>query len=324
MTALAPGRSGARTRVVVSVPGGIGNLGPGLDVLGCAVAGLRDEVTAEWCDAPGVSLLDAGHPELPSDPARHTSAIAASAVLDEMYRRGVRLPAPGIALTVRKALPLSGGQGGSAASAVAGAVAADALCGSVLDRTSLLSCCLLAEERVAGRHLDNIAPSLLGGIVLVRSVDPIDVVSLPIPDGLRIVLAHPAQRLRTSDARGVLPSTIPRSVALHQMAQVGAIVAACHANDLALLGRAIDDRIAEPARAPLLPGFLAAKEAAMTAGALGASISGAGPTAFALVAGDEVAERVATAMREAYAGAGVESTTRVTHVDPNGAVVKTA
>ena len=324
MTALAPGRSDARTRVVVSVPGGIGNLGPGLDVLGCAVAGLRDEVTAEWCDAPGVSLLDAGHPELPSDPARHTSAIAASAVLDEMYRRGVRLPAPGIALTVRKALPLSGGQGGSAASAVAGAVAADALCGSVLDRTSLLSCCLLAEERVAGRHLDNIAPSLLGGIVLVRSVDPIDVVSLPIPDGLRIVLAHPAQRLRTSDARGVLPSTIPRSVALHQMAQVGAIVAACHANDLALLGRAIDDRIAEPARAPLLPGFLAAKEAAMTAGALGASISGAGPTAFALVAGDEVAERVATAMREAYAGAGVESTTRVTHVDPNGAVVKTA
>jgi homoserine kinase len=293
-------------------------------VLGCAVAGLRDEVTAEWCDAPGVSLLDAGHPELPSDPARHTSAIAASAVLDEMRRRGARLPAPGIALTVRKALPLSGGQGGSAASAVAGAVAADALCGSVLDRTSLLACCLLAEERVAGRHLDNIAPSLLGGIVLVRSVDPIDVVSLPIPDGLRIVLAHPAQRLRTSDARGVLPSTIPRSVALHQMAQVGAIVAACHANDLALLGRSIDDRIAEPARAPLLPGFLAAKEAAMTAGALGASISGAGPTAFALVAGDEVAERVATAMRDAYAGAGVESTTRVTHVDPNGAVVKTA
>ena len=324
MTALAPGRTDARTRVVVSVPGGIGNLGPGLDVLGCAVAGLRDEVTAEWCDTPGVTLLDAGHPELPSDPARHTSAIAASAVLDEMSRRGARLPAHGIALAVRKALPLSGGRGGSAASAVAGAVAADALCGSTLDQTSLLSCCLLAEERVAGRHLDNIAPSLLGGIVLVRSVDPIDVVSLPIPDGLRIVLAHPAQRLRTSDARGVLPGTIPRLVALHQMAQVGAIVAACYANDLALLGRSIDDRIAEPARAPLLPGFLAAKEAAMTTGALGASISGAGPTAFALVAGEEVAERVATAMRDAYARAGVDSSTRVTHVDPNGAVVKTA
>jgi homoserine kinase len=324
VTALAPGRTDARTRVVVSVPGGIGNLGPGLDVLGCAVAGLRDEVTAEWCDRPGVSLLEPGHPELPTDPTRHTSAIAASAVLDVARQRGAQLPAAGIALSVRKALPLSGGQGGSAASAVAGAVAADALCGSLLDQTSLLLCCLRAEEAVAGRHLDNIAPSLLGGIVLVRSVDPVDVVRLPTPDGLRIVLAHPAQRLRTSDARGVLPATVPRSVALHQIAQVGAIVAACYMNDLSLLGRSIDDRIAEPARAPLLPGFLAAKESAMTAGALGASISGAGPTAFALVAGDEVAERVATAMREAYARAGVESSTRITHVDPNGAVVTTA
>jgi homoserine kinase len=324
VTTLAPGPSGARTRVVVSAPGGIGNLGPGLDVLGCAVAGLRDEVMAEWCDTPGVTLLDAGHPELPADPARHTSAIAASAALDVAVRVGAHLPAAGIALTVRKVLPLSGGQGGSAASAVAGAVAADALCGSVLDQTSLLSCCLRAEETVAGRHLDNIAPSLLGGIVLVRSVDPIDVVRLPIPDGLRIVLVHPAQRLRTSDARGVLPESLPRALVVHQMAQVAAIVAACYTSDLALLGRAIDDRIAEPARAPLLPGCLDAKEAAMTAGALGASISGAGPTAFALVAGDEAAERVATAMREAYASAGVESSTRVTYVDLNGAVVKAA
>ena len=324
MTALAPGRSGALTRVVVSVPGGIGNLGPGLDVLGCAVAGLYDEVTTEWCDAPGVTLLDAGHPELPNDPARHTSAIAAAAVLEAAQGRGVRPNAPGIALRVRKGLPLSGGQGGSAASAVAGAVAADALLGNPLDRAALLLCCLAAEETVAGRHLDNIAPSLLGGIVLVRSIDPIDVVRLPIPDGLHVVLAHPSQRLRTSEARGVLPSSISRATAVHQMAQVAAIVAACHANDLALLGRAIDDQIAEPARAPLLPGFTAAKRAAMTAGALGASISGAGPTAFALVADETVGQRVATAMREAYESAGVECSARVTHVDPNGAVVRTA
>jgi homoserine kinase len=324
MTALAPGRAGAMTRVVVSVPGGIGNLGPGLDVLGCAVAGLRDEVSAEWSDAPGVTLLDPGHPDLPIDPARHTSAIAASAVLAAARRRGASVSAPGIALRVRKQLPLSGGQGGSAASAVAGAVAANAMLGAPLDQTALLECCLLAEETVAGRHLDNIAPSLLGGIVLVRSVAPIDVVRLPIPDGLRVVLAHPAQRLRTSEARGMLPGSLPRAVALHQMAQVAAIVAACYANDLALLGRSIDDRIAEPARAPMLPGFLAAKAAAMTAGALGASISGAGPTAFALVAGEEAAARVAAAMREAYERAGLECSARVTHVDPNGAVVKTA
>jgi homoserine kinase len=312
------------THVVVSVPGGIGNIGPGLDVLGCAIAGLRDEVTAEWSDAAGVTLLDAGHPHLPKNPTRHTSAIAAAAVLDEARRRGVVPARAGIALTVRKQLPLSGGQGGSAASAVAGAVAADALLGSALDTTALMHCCLAAEETVAGRHLDNIAPSLLGGIVLVRSLDPIDVVRLPIPDGLCVVLAHPAQRLRTSEARGVLPTSISRGDVVHQLAQVGAIVAACYSNDLALLGRAIDDRIAEPARAPLLPGFVEAKRVAMEAGALGASISGAGPTAFALVAGAETGERVAAAMREAYRSAGVDCTTRVTHVDPNGAVVRTA
>jgi homoserine kinase len=310
-SAAASQRGSVATRVVVSVPGGIGNLGPGLDVLGCAVAGLRDEVTVEWSDSPGITLLDPGHPELPREPERHTSAIAAAAVLEMAHRAGVALPAPGIALSVRKELPLSGGQGGSAASAVAGAVAANALLGAGLDERAIFLCCLAAEETVAGRHLDNIAPSLLGGIVLVRSLDPIDVVRLPIPVGLRVVMAHPSQRLRTSEARGVLPASLPRAVALHQMAQVAAIVAACYSNDLALLGRSIDDRIAEPARAPLLPGFLAAKQAAMTAGALGASISGAGPTAFALVDG-------------AYAAAGVECVTRVTQVDLNGAVVRTA
>ena len=318
-------RGGATVmRAVASVPGGIGNIGPGLDVLGCAIAGLRDEVTAEWSDTPGVTLLDAGHPELPHEPERHTSAIAANAVLDLARRNGLKLGGAGIALSVRKQLPLSGGQGGSAASAVAGAVAADALLGAALDETSLLLCSLAAEETVAGRHLDNIAPSLLGGIVLIRSLDPIDVVRLPIPVGLRVVLAHPSQRLKTSDARGVLPSSITRGITLHQMAQVGAMVAACYSNDLALLGRSIDDRIAEPARAALLPGFVAAKHAAMTAGALGASISGAGPTAFALVDGDDIGDQVADAMRTAYQRAGVECTTRVTQVDPNGAVVRTA
>jgi homoserine kinase len=324
VTSTAPRQRSVRTRVAVTVPGGIGNLGPGLDVLGCAIAGLRDEVIAEWSDTPGITLLDAGHPDLPRKPERHTSAIAAAAVMETAKARDIPLHAPGIALTVRKALPLSGGQGGSAASAVAGAVAADALIGGDLDEAALFACCLAAEETVAGRHLDNIAPSLLGGIILIRSLDPIDVVRIPVPAGLRVVLAHPSQRLRTSQARGVLPTSIPRAVALHQMAQVAAIVAACYSGDLALLGRAIDDRIAEPARAPLLPGFMDAKNAAMTAGALGASISGAGPTAFALVDGDAAGELVAVAMREAYERAGVECTARVTQVDPNGAVVRTA
>jgi homoserine kinase len=266
--------------------------------------------------------LDPGHAELPRSPSEHTAAIAAGAVLEQAQRMGVALHAPGIALTAKKGLPLAGGQGGSAASAVAGATAADALLGGVLDTLALLTCCLEAESRVAGRHLDNIAAVLLGGIVLVRSLDPIDVIRLPVPTGLRIVLAHPAQRLSTVESRRALPATIPRSIVTHQLAQVAAMVAACYADDLALFGRALDDRIAEPSRAPLLPGFVEAKRAAMDAGALGASISGAGPTAFAIAADVRAADRVAAAMHAAYAAHGIACTTRVTEVDQQGTVVR--
>jgi homoserine kinase len=309
-------------RVRAFAPASIGNLGPGLDVLGCAVTGAGDTVIAEWCDANGVVVRDPGHAELPTDPALHSSAIAASAVLRQALGGGHRAPAAGIALTVKKELPLSAGQGGSAASAVAGAVAANALCGSPLSSDALLDACLLAEATVAGRHLDNLAPSLLGGICLVRSMDPIDVVPLPVPASLFIVLAHPSQRLRTADARAVLPAVVERSVAMHQAAQVGAIVAALASGDLALLGRAIDDRIAEPARAPLIPGFREAKAAALAAGALGCSISGAGPTTFALVADRACAEAVAVAMEAAFAAQAITSSVRVCEVDRVGARVE--
>jgi homoserine kinase len=309
-------------RFLARAPGGIGNLGPGLDVLGCAVAGLHDEVIAEWSARPSITLLDPGHPELPRSPAEHTAAIAAGAVLVHAREMGVTLQAPGIALTAKKGLPLAGGQGGSAASAVAGAVAANALLGGALGTQEILACCLEAESKVAGRHLDNIAPVLLGGIVLIRSLDPIDVIRLPVPAGLHIVLVHPAQRLSTAESRRALPDAIPRSIVTHQLAQVAAMVAACYANDLALLGRALDDRLAEPARAALLPGFLDAKGAALGAGALGASISGAGPTAFAIVGDVHGAGRVAAAMHAAYARHGVACTTRVTEVDSQGTTVR--
>ena len=296
-------------------PGSIGNVGPGLDILGLAVAGAGDSVEVRWNDGPATVVEDAGHPDLPTDPSRNTAAIAAAAVLRLTgSRHGVRI-------RVTKGLPLSGGQGGSAASAVAGAVAADALGETGLDHRALLACCLEAEAAVAGRHLDNIAPSLLGGFVLVRSLDPIDVIALPVPAGLDVVLVQPAQQLRTRDARAALPPQVERSVALEQAANVAAMVAGACLGDLALLGRAIDDRIAEPVRAALLPGFAAARDAALTAGAIGCSISGAGPTAFALVEGPATGERVAAAMVSAYAAAGMSARAVVTTVDRDGARV---
>ena len=303
--------------VAAFAPGGVGNIGPGLDILGLALAGRGDTVRAEWSGTPGIQVRDPGHRDLPRDPGRHTAALAARAVLDRVADR--RNLERGIALTIKKGLPLSGGQGGSAASAVAGAVAVNALLGEPLSRLELVIAALAAEEKVAGRHADNIAPSLFGGIVLIRSMDPLDLIPLPVPAQLLVVVARPDQRMRTADARAVLPAEISRAVALHQAAQVGALIAALASNDYELLGRAIDDRIAEPVRAGLLPGFREAKQAALSAGALGCSISGSGPTAFALVRGPDVAKSVAEAMVAAYTGAGQRSEVRVTTVDQEGA-----
>jgi homoserine kinase len=302
-------------RITASAPGGIGNIGPALDVLGCAIVGGRDEVTVARREQPGIEVADAGHPDLPRDASRHTAALAAAAVL---HRAGAK---HGLTLWCRKGLPLSGGQGGSAASAVAGAVATNALLGNPLGTEALLSSCLDAESAVAGRHLDNIAASLLGGIVLVRTLDPIHVIRIPVPERLILVLAHPAQRLTTADSRRALPERVALADVIQQIGNASAMVAACYAGDVVLFGRAIDDRIAEPARAPLLPGFLAAKRAALAAGAHGVSISGAGPSAFAVVSHDATAHAVAGAMRDAYAAAGLECATRVTGVDREGAIV---
>lgn len=306
--------SGRRVRAFA--PGSVGNVGPGLDIMGMALAGPGDVVIAERVAQPGVTVLDAGHPDLPREAGANTAALAAQAAL-----RLAGVKDAGIALIIEKGLPLSGGQGGSAASAVAGAVATNALLELHLTEQQLLESALAAEACVAGWHLDNILPSLIGGIVLIRDAAAYDYVRLPYPKGLRVVVSHPGQRLRTAEGRAVLPREVPRDLAVFQAAQVAGMVLAFATGDLDLLRRSLDDRIAEPARAPLLPGFPAAKQAALAAGALGCSISGSGPTAFAFAADDAAGKRIADAMVAAYLGEGVTATARVTEVSHTGAVI---
>ena len=300
-------------QVTVFAPGSVGNVGPGFDILGLAVDGSGDTVHAERTAGPGIVIVEPGHPALPVDPAQHTSGIAAQEVL---RRAGAEF---GLTLRIEKGLPLAGGQGGSAASAVAGALAASLLLDSPLETPAVLAAALGAESAVAGHHADNVAAILLGGLVLIRALEPLDLVRLPVPSSLRVVLAHPDQEMPTRVGRSVLPESLPREDAVHQAAQVGALVAAAYSGDLELLGRAIDDRIAEPARAPLLHGFREAKAAALKAGALGCSISGSGPTAFALVRDRQSGQAVAAAMQEAYRRAGLECATRIARPDLEGA-----
>ncbi|MGQ0702904.1 MAG: homoserine kinase [Gemmatimonadales bacterium] len=302
------------SKVRVYAPGSVGNVGPGFDVLGLAFAGAGDVVTAEAAETPGVEIVEAGHPLLSRIPEKHTGGIAAMEVIQAVEREDF-----GVRIWVEKGLPLSGGQGGSAASAVASAVAVNLLLGSPLDRAGLMLAALSAEAAVSGLHPDNVAPILLGGLVLVRSLEPLDWVQLPVHPALRIVLAQPEGSLDTREGRDVLPSRVPLGDVINQLAQVGALVAATFTGDLRLLGRSIDDRIAEPPRARLLPGFPEAKRAAMAAGALGCSISGSGPTAFALVDSDAAGQQVARAMVAAYEKKVVRCTARVTTVDLEGA-----
>ena len=302
-------------RVRVFVPGSIGNVGPGLDILGLAVRGVGDTVRAERLAGGRVEIRDPGHPDLPWAAGRHSSGIAARAAI-RLAGHGGQF---GMAIWLDKGLPLSGGQGGSAASAVAGAVAANALMGLPLGADDLLRAALAAESVVAGRHLDNIAPALLGGLVLIRQLDPLDVIGLPTPTRMHVVLAKPDYQFATKRGRAALPTAIDRTTALHQAATVAAMVAAAYRNDLPLFGRSIDDRIAEPARAPLLPGFAAAKRAALRAGALGCSISGSGPTLFAITSSRRIATEVGAAVRRAYARAGYATAVRLTTPDLAGA-----
>ena len=305
-------------------PGSIGNVGPGFDVLGLAVDGIGDRVTVELThDEPRVDDVTGIDADLvPRDSDRNCAAIAAAAVLRGSGWNAI--------VTIHKGLPLAGGMGGSAASSVAGAYAAwnaRVVWASGLPpgggagwkptlHDEIIAAALEGEAAVAGRHLDNIAPSVVGGLALSRSVDPIDVVKLPVAASWWVALVTPRVRIQTKEARALLPNESSRAEWIQQMANTTALAHAFAVGDGALLRRALDDRYAEPRRASLIPHFYDVKNAALENGALGCSISGSGPTLFAIAENEHAARVCATAMQVAFAE--VESTAHVGAIAKEG------
>lgn len=283
------------SRATAFAPGSIGNVGPGFDVLGLAVDGIGDRVTVELTrGAARVANVTGRDANLvPREPERNCAAIAAHAYLLPYGFRAI--------VTIDKGLALAGGMGGSAASSVAGAYAAALALGQAPVLRDVIAAALEGECAVAGKHLDNIAPSAVGGLALSRSVDPIDVVKLPVARAWWIALVTPQVRIRTKDARALLPAECDLATWTQQMANTTALAHAFAAGDGDLLRRALDDRYAEPRRAPLIPHFAEVKRAAIEAGAFGGSISGSGPTLFAICADEPTARAVATAMQSAFA-----------------------
>jgi homoserine kinase len=298
--------------VAVYAPGSVSNLGPGFDCLGVAFTGRGDLVTAHRTDGGGVRVTSVSDARIPTAAFSNTAAIAAAAVL---RRAGVDA---GLELSIEKGLPLASGMGGSAASAVAGAVAADALLGLRLQRMDLLAAALDAEEVVSGRHPDNVAPSLLGGAVLTLSIDPLHVTPLRIHPALSLVLATPSYTVETTRARAALPATVPRAEAVAQAARLAGLVTGLERGDADLIRRSMVDRIAEPARAALYPGYAEARAAGLEAGAAGVAVSGAGPTIVAVVTAAS-AGAVGAALQAAYQRLGMEVTIHAAEVDGLGA-----
>jgi homoserine kinase len=282
-------------------PASVGNIGVGFDLLGHVIDGPRDVATVRVIDEP-VVRLDAvtgtatGASRVPTDPDANTAGVALQSL---RARLGL---VHGFALELEKGIALGSGMGGSAASCVAALVAANALLDAPLSREQLYSCALDGESVTSGsRTGDNVAPMLLGGLALAT---PARMLALDVPPWLHCVLVHPDQVLETRRARAVLSDPYPLATVVAHGAHLALFLTGLQRGDPELVRAGLHDLLVEPRRAPLIPGFMAVKSAALAAGALGASISGAGPSVFAWFASRAEADAAAPAMRAAFATAG--------------------
>lgn len=311
-----PSRSAAPSRATAFAPAGVGNVAVGFDVLGHPLAAVGDRVTVTRTERPGVEIeaitgLDV---RIPHEPERNTATAGLIALLREK-----ELPF-GLSVRIDKAIPLGSGMGGSAASAVGALVAANALLEQPLTPLELLRYALVGETVASGSaHGDNLAPGLFGGLTLVRSMDPPDVVRVQVPESVRCVLVYPHLRLDTREARAVLPAQVSRQTAVEHGGNLAAFVLGCTHGDLELIRRAFIDLLAEPHRAALVKGFREVQSAALEGGALGCSLSGAGPSVFAWCANDASACAVRDAMRKSFERTGVETTAWISPVNAPGA-----
>ncbi len=306
-----------RNEVHVFAPASVANVACGFDTLGFAIHRPGDDVIVRFGTQPGlhITLITGDSGKLVKTPEKNTAGVAA---LSLMKHLGV---VQGIEMEIHKGIPIGSGLGSSACSAVAGAFAVNELMGRPLTRHQLLPFALEGEAIASGGdiHADNVGPCLLGGMVLVRSNQDLDTVNIPVPDELYCAVVLPDLEILTADARSILRKEIPMKEAITQWGNLGGMVAGLMKSDYELVGRSLQDVIAEPYRSSLIPHFYSVKQAALHAGALGCSISGAGPAVFALCKGDDVAFKVGIAMQYAFIDAGLDCERYISPVNTLGA-----
>lgn len=306
------------SRAEAFAPASMANLGVGFDILGLALDAGGDIVRAEWSELPGVTIgsIAGDDGRLPRDPLKNTAGVAAAYLLEQAGE------ARGVTLHIKKGLPLASGLGSSAASAVAAAVAVNALLGYPYTRQDLLAACLAGEAAVSGYHADNVGPSLMGGILLIAGTTPDTLFDLPVPKTLVFAIVTPDVAVPTSQARAVLPHSVTLKTMVHQTAHAARVVDALHNGAIHHLAAAMEaDLVVEPARKHLMPRLDECRRAAKAAGAYGLVISGAGPTLAAVCDDHEVAKRVCSALTTVYEEAGLACDARVATVHERGAHV---
>lgn len=302
-------------RIRVFAPATVANVACGFDSLGFAINQPGDIVEAELRPGTGVRILNVTGDQgrLPREAENNTAGVAVIAMLEHLGSR------QGVDIVLHKRMPLGSGLGSSAASSVAALFAVNLLLDEPLEKSALLPFAMKAEELACGSpHADNVAPGLLGGFVLIRSYDPLDVISVDYPDNLFCTILHPHIELRTEDSRRILRKHIKLKDAVIQWSNLAGLIAGLSKSDYSLISRSLNDIIFEPVRSLLIPGFDKVKKSALDAGALGCSISGSGPSVFALSTSEEKARQVGLVMKESFSELNLDSDIYVSPVNRSG------
>jgi homoserine kinase len=299
-------------KVTVHCPGTVANLVCGFDILGMALQEPYDIMEVRLLDEPKITVISRDGFPLPTDPAQNTAGAPLLAMLEEMDKK------IGFEVIIDKKIKPGSGIGSSAASAAGAVVAANHLLGNPFSKEDLVRFALFGEKVASGvKHADNIAPGIYGGITLIRSIFPLDIVSIPAPV-LHVTVVHPQIEVRTSDARQILRKQVLLKDAIRQWGNIAGVVAGFMKNDYDLIGRSLEDVIIEPVRSMLIPGFDEIKRCCKEAGALGGGISGSGPSIFMLSKNESTARELQRIMHDIYERIGLDHHTYVTTVNQQG------
>ena len=301
------------TEIKLFSPATVANVSCGFDALGLALDTVGDEMIFRKTNNKGINIVKIEGADLTYDVSKNVAGVVTQAILQE---REVDF---GIEIEIYKNFKPGSGLGSSAASAAGAAFAMNELLGNPYSSLALTKFAMLGEEAACGSQIaDNVSAALYGGFVLVRSYDPLDIIKIPVPAELIITALHPQIEIKTEDARNVLPTEIPLQSAITQWANVGGLISGLYSNDYQLISNALQDVIIEPVRKKLIPHFDLVKQSALNANALGAGISGSGPTIFALSKGWETANKVTKAMRNMYLSTGIPFEIHISEINNQG------